>query len=86
MSSENHDCHECDRLLKEYEAATFAQARIHNQLEIANRLRDRGSTRRLTLEAFDITDRRRTARETLTRHRESAHAAVKQPGRVASIH
>ncbi len=79
MNLDPQDCQECDRLVSQYEAATFVQVKIHNQLDIACRLRDRALTRRLTLEAYEITARRTTAREALARHRQSAHAAVKQP-------
>jgi len=75
MSSTSSECLECDRLLSQYEAATFEQARVHNALEIANHIRDRAVTRRLTLEAYEVTARRRNARAALAEHHELIHGA-----------
>jgi hypothetical protein len=77
-------CFECDRLLKTYEAATFEQARIHNAMDIASHMHDALETRRLTLDAFAVTDRRRTARAAMKQHYRETHqvvarAAVLQP-------
>src|SRR5476649_812087 len=66
-------CSECARLLGEYEAATFEQARIHKALDIANHLRDRNVARCLTLEAFALTSRQRRARASLAEHKAVAH-------------
>jgi hypothetical protein len=70
------ECPECGRLLSQYQAATFEQAKIHDALDEANYLRDRASSRRLTLEAYEVTSRRRGARAALARHHESAHGIV----------
>jgi hypothetical protein len=66
-------CFECERLLKTYEAATFEQARIHNAMDIAGCMRDAFETRRLTLDAFAVTNRRRTARAAMKQHYREAH-------------
>jgi hypothetical protein len=73
-----HQCFECDRLSSIYEAATFEQARIHNAMDTARQLRDLSATRRLTLEAYDVTDRRRSARADLIRHQTAAHEPQSQ--------
>lgn len=79
MNFDTPDCPDCDHLLAKYEAATFAQAKIHNALDIAGHLRDRDAVRRLTLDAYEVTARRRNARQALAAHRESAHAATHEP-------
>ena len=53
------ECPECKRLLNEYEAATENQAKVHNELDIAEHLHDLAIMRRLTLEAYEVTARRR---------------------------
>lgn len=70
------ECLECARLLGKYEAATFEQAKIHNALGIAERSGDRTSTRRLTLDAYDVTSRQRNARAAFEQHRETCHRSV----------
>lgn len=76
MNSASSECPECDRLLSQYQSATFEQAKIHDALEEANYVRDRASTRRLTLEAYEVTSRRRGARAALAKHHETAHGIV----------
>jgi|ERR1700733_1758329 hypothetical protein len=67
------ECVECALLLTKYEAATFAQAKIQNALDIAQSLSDAPSLRRLTLEARDVAARRITARAAFLEHRDVAH-------------
>lgn len=68
-----HQCPDCERLLSQYEAATFEQAKVHNALDAANYLRDPAITRRLTLEAYAVTACRRRARAALAQHHEAVH-------------
>lgn len=79
MNQAIHECPECDRLLAQYEAATFEQAKIHNALDIASSIRDRDSRRRLTLDAYEVTARRRGARAALNQHRQRAHREISVP-------
>src|SRR5579871_4260070 len=67
------ECTACELFESRYEAATFDLARIHNALDIAEHLRDRDSIRKLTLEAFAISDRKRAARASYVRHRKDCH-------------
>lgn len=62
--------------MSQYQTATFEQAKIHDALDEANYLRDRDFTRRLTLEAYEVTARRKSARAALRRHNESVHGIV----------
>lgn len=72
----NSDCIECDMLLSRYESTTFELARIHNALDIAERMRDRQAIRKLTLEAYEVAERKRTARSALLRHQALHDAEV----------
>jgi hypothetical protein len=74
------ECVECALLLGKYEAATFEQAKIHNAMDIARHLGDRLATRRLTLEAYEVTARRHTARAVLMQHRDAAHRVASLAG------
>ncbi len=82
---ERHECLECDRLQSQYEAATFEQAKIHNALDIASQLRDPASTRRLTLEAYEVTARRRKTRAAVAQHRRAVHGTVCEPGSILAL-
>jgi len=66
-------CLECALLLGKYEAATFEQAKIHNALDRAQHLNDPISARRLKLEAYDITARRRSSLDAYEQHQDAAH-------------
>jgi len=66
-------CPKCVRLLSEYEAATFEQARIHNSLDIVQHCEDRLSSRVLKLEAYTITARRNGAHAAFLQHQEIEH-------------
>lgn len=70
------ECLECDLLLSRYESATFELARIHNALDIAERIGDGQVSRKLRLEAYDAAERKRIARSALARHRELTHNPV----------
>jgi hypothetical protein len=79
-----HQCTECEILESRYEAAVFELARIHNALDIAERLRDRDSIRKLTLEAFERASRKRAARASYVKHREECHCQSRAPADAAA--
>jgi hypothetical protein len=64
------------RLLSEYEAATFEQAKIHNVLDTAQYREDRLSYRILKMEAYAITSRRSSAHLAFGRHQDEAHGST----------
>jgi hypothetical protein len=70
------DCAKCVRLLSEYEAATFEQAKIHNALDIVQHREDRLSCRVLKLEAYAITARRNGAHAAFVQHQEIEHRSA----------
>jgi hypothetical protein len=72
------DCTGCAYLLSKYEAATFEQARIHNELDLAERLRI--PTQSLKLEAYEVTARRNSARAAFQQHHQTAHLAAEMRG------
>ncbi len=81
MNTVVHECPECCRLRSQYEAATFAQAKIHHEMDEADYLHDRAYSRLLTLEAYEVTARRRGARAALAQHHEMVHGLTE--GRAA---
>jgi hypothetical protein len=79
MRSENgpicipEECSECANLWSKYESMTLAHARVHNQLQIAEHLRDSVTVRHLELEGHGISVSKNSARAALTRHQDAAH-------------
>src|SRR5580698_2216304 len=67
------ECAECARLLAKYEAATFEHARIHNAFDLANRLGDYTSTRRIRLEVEAVTALRHGAHAAFVQHQGRTH-------------
>jgi hypothetical protein len=67
------ECMECDILQSRYESAIFELARVENALGIAKHTRDREQMGKLTLDAFDATERQRNAKKELTQHRNTTH-------------
>lgn len=69
-------CMECVRLLSNYEAATFEQAKIHNALDTAQYREDRLAHRVLKMEAYAITSRRGSAHLAFVLHQDEAHGSA----------
>jgi hypothetical protein len=73
------ECEQCIVLLSRYEAATFAEARLHNAQDIASHIGNPAEVRSLEIEAEAITARRTRLREALVLHEETNHGSAPQP-------
>lgn len=67
-------CPQCEALWSDYHAATLEQLRIHNELDGARYARDRIAERNKTLEAYAITAKRESLRNSLVSHQKSVHS------------